>query len=68
MHSDDIDTGNDKKLYTMLAKCHDFSVSHHCKDNEVAGEWVDLTCLKKALLGEGEYFSYLSPFMFCLVR
>lgn len=37
MHSDDIDTGEDKKLYTMLAKCHDFSVSHR-KSNEVAGE------------------------------
>lgn len=57
MRSDDIDTGNDKKLYTVLAKHHDFSVSHHPKDNEVAGDWADLTCLKKALPGEGESFS-----------
>lgn len=68
IRSDDIDTGDDKKLYTMLAKCHDFSVSHHRKGNEVAGEWTDLSCLQKALPAEGESFSYLSPFIFCLVQ
>lgn len=68
IRSDDIDTEDDKKLYTMLAKCHDFSVSHHRKGNEVTGERADLSCLQKALPAEGEPFGYLSPFIFYLVQ